>query len=219
MGDGVEHFSATRSDGVFTVGVVSDTHVPDRAAMLHPQLLQHLREANVDLILHAGDICVPSVLKDLEQIAPVRAVCGNRDWAFWGRLPLYRYLDLAGTPVILMHGHGGFMKYVRDKFQYFRNGYRIERYLSVLQGMWPAASVIVFGHTHFIENYRENGKLIFNPGSASMKFRGTRDPSFGLLHFSPGEVVRGEVIYLEGVDLFDRRWRRKPESNQKENVV
>jgi predicted phosphodiesterase len=37
----------------------------------------HLRDA--DLILHAGDVCVASVLTELSEYAPVVAVLGNND--------------------------------------------------------------------------------------------------------------------------------------------
>ena len=53
------------------IGVVSDTHVPDRAVALHPALLSELRRNKVDLILHAGDISTAGVLQELETIAPV----------------------------------------------------------------------------------------------------------------------------------------------------
>ena len=69
-----------------TLGVVTDSHVPDRMRALPDALWPAL--AGVDAILHAGDVCVPRVLAALEQVAPVYAVAGNRD--IFLRLPLDR---------------------------------------------------------------------------------------------------------------------------------
>ncbi|MFZ3078594.1 MAG: metallophosphoesterase family protein, partial [Bellilinea sp.] len=80
-------------EGLSTVrrlGVVADTHIPDRVRSLHPDLLPGLSAAKVEAILHAGDICSPAVLAVLSQVAPVVAVRGNRDWAFAGTLPWAR---------------------------------------------------------------------------------------------------------------------------------
>src|SRR5438128_10221880 len=56
------------------VGVISDTHIPHFPAL--PQAIwQHF--AGVELIIHAGDLSVLSVLSELETIAPVVAVQGN----------------------------------------------------------------------------------------------------------------------------------------------
>ena len=65
---------------MITLGVVADTHVPDRARQINPDLLRVLRQAQVQAILHAGDVCSQVVLDQLGQIAPVYAVRGNRDW-------------------------------------------------------------------------------------------------------------------------------------------
>src|SRR5512140_1331262 len=100
---------------VFVAGVVADTHIPDRAPGMHPQVSTALRQAGVSLILHAGDICTPRGLDELRKIAPVEAVRGNRDWSFIPALPLVRRLELGGVVVALMHGHGGFLNYLRDK--------------------------------------------------------------------------------------------------------
>ena len=62
-----------------TLGVISDTHIPDRTPQLNPRVLEVFQQARVTQILHAGDIMVQSVLDELATIAPVQAVCGNRD--------------------------------------------------------------------------------------------------------------------------------------------
>jgi len=57
---------------VTTIGVISDTH-----GYVDPRVIDLF--AGVDHILHAGDIGPPSVVMQLERIAPVTAVRGNCD--------------------------------------------------------------------------------------------------------------------------------------------
>ena len=59
------------------IGVISDTHIPERASAIPPQVLEGFK--GVDLILHAGDLVDLSVLEELKKIAKVRAVVGNMD--------------------------------------------------------------------------------------------------------------------------------------------
>ena len=58
------------------LGVISDTH-----GLLRPEALDALRGS--DLIIHAGDVGKPEILKRLREIAPVVAVRGNVDTAPW----------------------------------------------------------------------------------------------------------------------------------------
>ena len=63
------------------IGVISDTH-----GLLRPQALSALQGS--DLIIHAGDVGDPAILKALGKIAPVLAVRGNIDRGAWaGDLP------------------------------------------------------------------------------------------------------------------------------------
>ncbi len=87
------------------VGIISDTH-----GLLRPEALAAL--AGVELILHAGDVGAPTVLRGLERIAPVRAVRGNNDKGGWAsRLPLLHDLhELAVDPAaegyaVVVSGH------------------------------------------------------------------------------------------------------------------
>ena len=62
------------------IGVISDTH-----GLLRPEAVKALK--GVELIIHAGDIGDPKILRALERIAPVHAVRGNTDRARLGRGP------------------------------------------------------------------------------------------------------------------------------------
>ena len=60
--------------------------------------------AGVDLILHAGDIVLPSVLDQLEAIAPVLAARGNNDPGWEDtRVADAQWLDLEGFRIAMVH--------------------------------------------------------------------------------------------------------------------
>jgi putative phosphoesterase len=191
-----------------TVGVVADTHIPDRVENLHPALIPSLRAAGVQRILHCGDVSARRVLDELAQVAPVTAVQGNRDWFFGHNLPPTLHLNIAGVAVGLTHGHGSAFSYWWDKFQYVFNGYRFERYRRVVKRACPGARVIVFGHTHQQTNLVLEDVLYFNPGSASFSFRPEdARPSYGLLRFFQGGKAAGEILPLDGARVVARRWQ------------
>jgi putative phosphoesterase len=200
------------AEPVLTVGVVADTHIPDRVRMMHPCVISSLAQANVNLILHAGDISSHGVLEELGRVAPVQAVRGNRDWLFVKTLPLILNLELAGVPLALMHGHGGMLNYLVDKYLYLRDGYDFARYQKKLVKSAAQAKVIVFGHTHRSVNTIIDGRLLFNPGSAN--FGNNREilPSIGLLRFFVGGEVRGEILKLSGFRLKDGVWQSTGDS-------
>ena len=54
------------------IGLISDTHIPDRAKVLPQKVMEAFSE--VELILHAGDLTSPKVIEELETIAPVMAI-------------------------------------------------------------------------------------------------------------------------------------------------
>ena len=86
--------------------VLSDTHAPRFWKRCPPAVAEHLRTAEV--ILHAGDVCVASVLEELSAYAPVHAVVGNNDGpdvSAWGASETAE-LDLAGLRVGMIHDAG-----------------------------------------------------------------------------------------------------------------
>jgi putative phosphoesterase len=60
---------------VARIGLISDTHMPQRCAALPDAVFDALK--GVDLILHAGDVGELWVLDHLSTIAPVVAVHGT----------------------------------------------------------------------------------------------------------------------------------------------
>lgn len=193
-------------DHVRRIGVVADTHIPDRVRSLHPDLIAGLGKSRVDLVIHAGDICVSSVLTELSHIAPVVAVRGNRDWAFAGSLPWSRVLEISGMRIVIHHGMGNFWHYWLDKVKYASVGYRFERYKHLLQRMSPGADVYVFGHTHHGENRVVDGALFFNPGSAAITPPTWPAPSFGVLTLDGSGGVSGEIVKMRRLPVVNGKW-------------
>ncbi len=179
------------------LGVISDTHIPDRVRLLNPQVIPRLQAAGVTAILHAGDISSPKVLDQLNQVAPVFAVRGNRDWLLLSKLPLSSILKFGGIRIALTHGHGHWWNYLIDRIYFMFQGYHLERFLPRLQASFPEAQVIVFGHTHHSLNRWSNGQLLFNPGSPHCPDDKNEAPSIGFLRIDAEGRIQGEIVDLE----------------------
>jgi hypothetical protein len=175
------------------LGVVTDTHVPDRVRALPPAAFEAL--AGVDTILHAGDICVPRVLEALARVAPVIAVRGNRDLAMPG-LPLDRELVFEGVRLGLTHGHLGLGHYAQEKLISAVQGYNHTRFLRQVRARFSGVQVVVFGHSHRPVNFRMKGVLMFNPGSLGPDYRPPNGPAVGVLTIENG-AVRAQIIRLD----------------------
>ena len=158
------------------VAVLADTHAPRRWKSCPPQVAAHLRGA--DLILHAGDVCTAAVLNELAAYAPVRAVRGNNDGpdvAAWGA-PETLDLDLGGLAVAMIHDSGP------------ANG-RPTR----LRRRFPAADLVIFGHSHIPLDHTEHGQRIFNPGSPTDRRRQPRG-TLGLLDVADGRLIQAQIV-------------------------
>ena len=180
-----------------TLGVLADTHIPDRVAELDPRVLETFKDAGVAAILHAGDVSVPKVLDDLSQLAPVHAVRGNRDIFYLRKLPLQVRLNFDGVSIGMAHGHGTFSRYTVDKIQRAIHGRLVGRYLKRMLMTFPDVDVIVFGHLHVPCSLHLEGKLLFNPGSTCYPWPRGSTPTFGLLHLNVGKEPEGEIIELK----------------------
>ncbi len=126
------------------IGVISDTH-----GLFDPKIPELF--ADVEHILHAGDVGTSAVLNALENIAPTTAVLGNVDVG----LPLKEaeVITLAERKFLVHH-------IVNPRVLDGRLGERIRR---------DKPDVVVFGHTHkpFCEEI--DGVLFLNPGAAGRK--------------------------------------------------
>lgn len=180
--------------GAITLGVVADTHIPDRSPGLHPVLLERFAAAQVSAILHAGDVSVPAVLSKLAEIAPVYAVRGNRDIFALRHLPTQLELTFGEVTIGLVHGHGSLRNYLWDRLRYHLVGLREGVYRTRALQSLTGNRVVIFGHTHLPVNQWVNGHLLFNPGSTCCPHLRSAQPSAGLLYISSDGEVVGEIF-------------------------
>ncbi|MCC6602039.1 MAG: metallophosphoesterase family protein [Anaerolineae bacterium] len=149
-------------DVVATIGLISDTHMPQRWAKLPPVLAQIF--ANVDMIFHAGDVGELWVLDELSQIAPVIAVHGNDDSADAEReLPYQQVVTIAGQRLLLWHSH--YPNRV-DELHSRRSGNLREGLLrNIARAKAAGAKVVHFGHWHLPLVFAQDGIVAVNAGA------------------------------------------------------
>lgn len=158
------------------VVVLSDTHAPRFWKACPPAVGRHLQQA--ELILHAGDVCIPAVLDELAAFAPVRAVLGNNDGpdvAAWGA-PDTAEFQIEGLSVAMIHDSGP------------RAG-RLPR----LRKRFPGADLVVFGHSHIPVDESAGGLRILNPGSPTDKRRQPHG-TIAVLDITAGHIQRAQLF-------------------------
>ena len=149
------------------IGVISDTH-----GLLRPQAVRALE--GVELIIHAGDIGDPKILRRLERIAPVHAVRGNTDRAEWAAgLPNIRLVEVGGILIWVLH----------------------ELFSLDLDPAAAGFAAVIFGHSHSPHLERKNGVLYLNPGSAGPR-RFMLPVSLALLKVA-GNSLEPQIIELK----------------------
>ena len=154
------------------VGVISDTHNPSVGAEPPAEVATAFR--GVDVILHAGDIYVPSCLDWLEEIAPVYAVelGANSHFKDDPRVAdKSRVLNLQGHTIGIIHDLlvPGMAQEVTE-FSPLSRHFPPEADLSaVLETVFGApVDIVIFGHTHYPVVEEFQGVLMVNPGSPSL---------------------------------------------------
>ena len=130
------------------IGLISDTHIPDRAKVLPQKVLDSFN--NVDLILHAGDLTSPRVIDELEQIAPVMAIQGNMDRVNGIELPKAKVIEAEGLKIGLIHGEV-YPRADSDQLLYLAKELNVD--------------ILVSGHSHQPKIEQKEGILLLNPGS------------------------------------------------------
>ena len=173
------------------VGVIADTHVPQRLKRLPPGIAQVFD--GVALILHAGDINSLRVLDELGRIAPVVAVAGNAD--LWLDLPRSRIVQIEGCRIGLTHGHGSWRRYFLNKLRENLGNYDLARYLRYASEAFRDVDVVISGHTHRPHLAYVGNVLLFNPGAVAPDYYITAGPTVGVLHIEAG-VARAELVPL-----------------------
>jgi len=130
------------------IGLISDTHIPDRAKVLPTKVLEAFND--VELILHAGDLTSPRVIEELEEIAPVMAVQGNMDRANGIDLPKAKVIEAEGLRIGVIHGEV-YPRADSDQLIYLAKELDVD--------------ILVSGHSHQPKIEQNHGVLLLNPGS------------------------------------------------------
>ena len=144
------------------LGVISDTH-----NFLDPRIPGIFK--GVDHILHAGDVGMPFILLELEQIAPVTAVLGNTDSC----------LTLWETEVAELAGKNFLIHHIVDPSHLSEVA---RRRITLAK-----PDVVVFGHTHKAFHQQIGDILYLNPGYAG-KPRFAQPRSVAILHCKEGPI-------------------------------
>jgi putative phosphoesterase len=149
------------------IGVVSDTH-----GLLRPEVIPALK--GVDQILHLGDVGKPSILAELEKIAPVTAVRGNVDREG-------ACCKLPETDVVL----------IESRYIYMLHDLKT-LHLDPAAGKFAA---VLHGHTHVPNFYTKKGVLYFNPGSCGPR-RFELPVTIGLLTINTHGELEPKITHL-----------------------
>ena len=160
------------------IGVISDTHIPDRAKEIPQKILDDFKK--VDMIIHAGD------LVDLDVLEKLRSVCRNVK-AVWGnmdpddvrkKIPEKEVMSVGKYKIGLMHGYGSPSGLIEKLTAVFKD---------------EGVDIIIFGHAHYSVNEKIGGILFFNPGSATDKVFASYN-SYGIIEINGG--IKAEVVKI-----------------------
>jgi len=135
--------------------LLADTHLPKRARDLPEQVWAEVRRA--DVVVHAGDWVVPSLLDELEARArQVVGVFGNNDGPeLRRRLPEVARTTIGGLRLGVVHETGD------AKGREAR-----------CDAVYGDLDVLVFGHSHIPwDTTTPNGLRLLNPGSPTDRRR------------------------------------------------
>ncbi len=154
--------------------MLSDTHL--RAVTRELKEISERRLADIDLVLHAGDVVSTEILDFLSK-KKFHGVHGNMDPPeVRAALPGKMIVEVGPYRLGLIHGWGaaaGLENRIRPEFQ--------------------DVDVIIYGHSHRPVNHLREGVLFFNPGTAtgySFEDRHT----MGILEV--GDAIHGEIVSL-----------------------
>ena len=142
------------------IGLLSDTHIPQAAEALPLEITEAFQ--GVDLILHAGDIYLASVLDDLERIAPVLAARGDDDWGSTltdRRVQEKHTLELNGQIIWLAHKRPESLRSL-----WWVDSLRQKQTSATHNGL-SIPDIVVYGHEHRTVVQRRDNILFVNPGS------------------------------------------------------
>jgi len=158
------------------IGVISDTHIPERANDIPKEV--YLAFKDVDLIIHAGDLVTIKVLESLRKIAQVKAVLGNMDSSdLHKELKAREEFQIKNFKIGLTHGSG-----------------HPAKLLDLIKDRFPKETdIVIFGHSHRPFNEKIDKTLFFNPGTPTdTVFAPYR--SYGIIEI--GEDIKATIVRL-----------------------
>lgn len=133
------------------IGLISDTHIPDRMKELPEKVFEAFKD--VEMILHAGDVTSQEVIEKLEEIAPVTAIQGNTDRIVGLDLPKTAVVEAEELKIGVIHGE----VYPRADTQQL---HYLAKQLDV--------DILVSGHSHQPKVEKVEDVLLINPGSPTV---------------------------------------------------
>ncbi len=181
------------------IGVISDTHNPSVGAEPPPEVA--IAFQGVDVILHAGDIYVPSCLDWLEAIAPVYAVEMEADAHFKDDPRVVnktRVLHLEGHTIGVTHDLlvPGMDQEITEYSPISKHFPRDADLSTALETVFAApVDIVIFGHTHYAVVEEFQGILLVNPGSPNLPKQLRRLGQVAILELEPGHK-RAEILDL-----------------------
>ncbi|MEL6525742.1 MAG: metallophosphoesterase family protein [Chloroflexota bacterium] len=143
------------------IGLISDTHMPNRWLQLPERVFTLF--ADVDIIIHAGDVGELWVLDQLGELAPVVAVHGNDETPeAESALPYLQTLSASGHRMVVTHAH-----YPDRAEELASRGEdwqpHFERRVKFAKD--NDATICIFGHTHIPANLIRNDIYLINAGA------------------------------------------------------
>lgn len=160
------------------IGVIADTHIPDRAPDIPQNILKEFKDA--DMVIHAGDLVDLVVLETLKDICPnVKAVWGNMDsYEVRRKLPEKEVIKIGNYKIGIMHGYGHPNSLIDLMRDVFKGG---------------GVNLIIFGHSHSALNEKRGDIIYFNPGSPTDKIFSPYN-SYGIIEI--GDKIEGRIVKL-----------------------
>lgn len=162
-------------NNIRSIGLISDTHVPSRAASLPALIHEYFK--GVDLIIHCGDIVDGNTINELSSIAGVIAVKGNMDPAHL-EVNTEEVLSINDRFIICVsHGSGSPFDIKQRLYKTF---------------LPFSPNIICYGHTHVYSDDMYNSVRFLNPGSPTA---GSKFHSVALMSVGEKEIF-SKVIRL-----------------------
>ena len=158
--------------------VVSDTHIPVLAENIPLCVIAEAKRCQ--LCLHAGDFIDYSVFEILSSFVETIGVCGNMDGlSIRKKLPGKRIIAVEDVQIGLTHGRGA-------------PGFVLLHVRHLFEDEWNKIDIFIFGHSHQAMNKRIEGKLFFNPGSATDTVFAPYN-SYGIIDVE-GKKITSEIV-------------------------